>query len=138
MEAWRDLRTLARYVLVGGASALVEFLAFNALLYLGGLPVLVANLAATAIVVAFSFVSHRRFTFRSRDRALPQVGWYVGMLAVSVLLNNALIFLFVVVLDWPPPLAKVLQLGLCFAWNFSCARLVVFARRPGAPNRAAA
>ncbi len=75
--AWRDHRTLLRYIVVGGTSALVDFSVFNALLYLGGLQVMPANLSATAVVIAFSFYAHRRFTFDSQERTLRQVGWYI-------------------------------------------------------------
>lgn len=125
--AWLDSRTLLRYAVVGGASALVEFLVFNVLVYLKVLPVLAANLTATSFIILFSFFSHRHFTFRNPNAFSRQVRLYVAMLTVSILLNNALVYLFVLVFGWPPPLAKFLQLGLCFIWNFSCSRLIVFA-----------
>lgn len=128
-EAWLDIRTLMRYLTVGGASALIEFTIFNALVYLAALDILPANLSATCVVIAFGFLSHKHFTFRCEGGYGRQLRLYLGMLAVSIFLNNALIFLFAGMLQWPPPLAKVLQLGICLVWNFSCSRLIVFAPR---------
>lgn len=126
LAAWSDIGTLLRYATVGGASALVEFLVFSGLVYLSALPVLVANLTATGFVIAFSFVSHKHFTFRNRDAYGKQFRLFVTMLAVSILLNNLLVYLFAVLLGWPPAIAKIVQLGICFIWNYSVSRLIVF------------
>jgi putative flippase GtrA len=127
--AWRDPGTVLRYAAVGGSSAFTEFVIFNGLVYLASFSVLAANLVATLCVIAFSFISHKHFTFRNKDGYGRQLVLFVAMLGVSVLLNNGLVYLFAVTLGWPPPLAKILQLGICFFWNFSCSRLVVFAVR---------
>lgn len=125
-------RTLGRYLLVGGGSALVEFVLFNLLFGIAGLPLIAANLASIGVVIALGFVSHKHFTFRSPGGYGRQLRWYLFMLGVSVSLNNLLLWIFVQKWEWSAPLAKVIQIGLCFLWNYSFSRRVVFARPPAA------
>lgn len=122
----RDRRLFFTYITVGAVSALTEFVLFNA--FYGGLkwPLMVSNLSAIGIVVAFSFLSHKRFSFRDRQAFHRQLPWYLFMFGVALALNNALIYLFVAVLGWWAPLSKLLQIGICFVWNFTFSRLVVF------------
>lgn len=124
----KDRRLFLTYITVGAISALAEFLLFNGFYSLLHLPLMTANLAAIGIVVAFSFLSHKRFSFRDRQAFHRQLPWYLLMFGVALALNNALIYLFVAVLGWWAPLSKLLQIGICFVWNFSFSRLVVFAR----------
>ena len=127
----KDRRLFFTYITVGAASALTEFLLFNAFYGLLRLPLMVANLSAIGLVVAFSFLSHKRFSFRDRQAFHRQLPWYLLMFGVSLALNNALIYLFVALLAWPAPLSKLMQIGICFVWNFTLSRLVVFCGRHG-------
>jgi len=124
-----DRRLFFTYISVGAASALVEFALFNLLYGFARLPLMTANLSAIGTVILFSFLSHKRFSFRDNQAFHTQLPRYVFMIAVSLALNNALIYLFVAVLHWPAPLSKFLQIGFCFVWNFTFSRLVVFAQR---------
>jgi putative flippase GtrA len=124
-----DRRLFLTYITVGAASALAEFLLFNALYGLLGVPLMSANLTAIGVLIAFSFASHKRFSFRDSQAFHRQLPWYMVMVIVSLSLNNALIYLFVAVLGWPAPISKFLQIGICFVWNFSFSRTVVFAQK---------
>jgi putative flippase GtrA len=126
----RDRRLFLTYITVGGISALTEFLLFNAFYSMMKMPLMVSNLSAIGIVVAFSFLSHKRFSFRDRQAFHRQLPWYLFMFGVALALNNALIYLFVAVLGWWAPLSKLLQIGICFLWNFTFSRLVVFRHAP--------
>lgn len=126
-----DRRLFFTYITVGALSVLVEFVLFNLFYGWLRLPLLAANLCAIGFVIAFSFASHKRFSFRDTQAFHRQLPWYLFMIAVSLSLNNALVYLFIAVLGWPAPLSKLLQIGICFVWNFSFSRLVVFAHRSG-------
>lgn len=121
-------KVFAKYVLVGGSSAALEFFAFSLLHGLFGLPLLVANLSSIALVIVFGFLSHKHFTFLNTDRYGRQIRWYIFMLIVSITLNNALLWTFVTIAGWPASISKILQIGLCFMWNYSFSSLVVFPR----------
>ena len=128
-----DPRLFLRYVSVGGSAALLELLLFSILHEGLRWPLLVANNTALAIAIAYSFLMQRRWTFRvTAGGALRQARWYLFMQGVSAVLNNLLMGLMVGVLGWYAPLAKVLQIGIVFGWNFSFCRWVVFRARPPA------
>lgn len=122
------LHTLLRYATVGAASALVELMLFQGFYSFAGVPVMVANVMAICGVVVFGFLGQKRFTFRNRGPALAQARRYLLLVATSFALNNALVFLFAVALGWPATVAKVLQLGLSFLFNFAVSRYFVFGR----------
>ena len=124
-----DRRLFFTYITVGAISVAIEFSLFNVFYSLLGMPLLTANLSAIGFVLLFSFYSHKRFSFRDRQAFHRQLRWYIFMLTVSISLNNLLVDLFVALLGWPAPLSKLLQIGICFVWNFSFSRLVVFAQR---------
>lgn len=124
----RDPAVFFKYVAVGGASATLEFLLFSLLYGALGLPLLLANCIAIAICIVFSFTLQKRWTFRDRQDVRRQLPAYAAMIGVAVLLNNLLMYWFVVGLDWHPGFAKLVQIGLVFGWNFSISRLIVFAR----------
>lgn len=125
----RDPHVLFKYVAVGGAAATLEFILFNAFYGAVGLPLLVANCAAIAICIVFSFTLQKRWTFRDRQAVRRQLPAYAAMIGVAVLLNNLLMYLFVAVWGWQAALAKLVQIGLVFGWNFTISRLFVFAVR---------
>jgi putative flippase GtrA len=122
------LAQMLRYVSIGGISALVELGLFHVATGIAGLPIMTSNVIAVASVIVFGFIAQKRFTFRDSQKAYKQAGLYAVMGGVSVGLNNALVFLFAVLLGIPPTLAKLLQLGVSFAFNFSFSKYVVFRR----------
>lgn len=122
----RDRALFMRYVSVGAISALIEFTLFN-LAYAGfGWPLLRANVSALAVALTVNFLAHRGWTFRVAGSALGQLRYYALMQGVSAVLNNILMYVMVDGLQWNAPIAKVLQIGIVFVWNFSFSRLVVF------------
>ncbi len=124
----RSVQILLRYATVGAASASVELLLFQGLYSLVGVPLMAANVMAILGVVAFGFMGQKRFTFRNRGPAFGQARRYLLLVVSSFALNNALVYLFAGVLAWPVFIAKLLQLGLSFMFNFSVSRYFVFGR----------
>lgn len=124
---FRDHRLFVRYILVGIASALIEFSLFSLLYQWAGWRLLVANGLALAVAIVFNFLLHRSWTFRQKREAGRQLRRYLFMQLVAVALNNGLVWLFVERFGWYAPLAKLLEIGIVFLWSFSFSRLVVFA-----------
>lgn len=130
-----DRTTFLRYISVGALSAAVEFLLFNAAYQGLGWPLLQANIGALSVAVIINFAGQKGWTFRARGGMARQLRFYVLMQGISALLNNLLIYLFIGRWDWEPALAKALQIGLVFVWNFSFCKLVIFARQPSPSDR---
>lgn len=123
---FRDPRLFMRYISAGAVAALIEFLLFIILYQVSGWPLLTANGVALAIAAVVCFVLQKKWTFRIHGETRRQLRWYLFMQAISAILNNFLVFGLVHGLGLYAPLAKILQIGLVFAWNFSFCRLVVF------------
>ena len=134
-------RMVIRYAAVGGTSALIELFLFYAFVTWLDMPLMAANLAAVCLVTIGGFLGQKYFTFRARRWRTPQLVLYAFQLASNFVLNNGLVFLFGEILRLPPLAAKILQLGLCFIFNFSFSRFVVFGPQIAAiadsPNDAA-
>lgn len=122
-----------RYASVGVASAALEFalftLAYEALRW----PLLVANGAALSCALVLNFALHKQWTFRAEGRLRRRLRHYAAMQAIAALLNSALMYLMVARLGWYAPLAKIVEIGVVFAWTFTFSKLVVFANSPVQP-----
>jgi putative flippase GtrA len=125
-----DPALFLRYISIGALSALLELGLFSLAYQAFSWPLLAANNGALALAVVFNFTAQKHWTFRARGAWGRQMPLYVLMQAISALLNNLLVLLLIARWDWSPPLAKVVQIGLVFLWNFSFCKLVVFAHPP--------
>lgn len=123
----QDPSQLLRYIGVGALAAAVELILFTAFYEFAQWPLLVSNCAALAVAVVLCFVLQRILTFRTREDANRQLGLYLFMQSISAVLNNLLMLGLVESLGIYAPLAKILQIGIVFIWNYSFCRLVVFA-----------
>ena len=130
-----DPRLFLRYIGAGALAALVEFLLFTTFYELAGWPLLVANCVALAVAVILCFLLQKHWTFRARGGANRQLSLYLFMQSISAILNNLLMLGLVAGLGIYAPLAKILQIGIVFIWNYSFCRLVVFAPRPSGAAR---
>lgn len=126
----RDPRLFLKYVAVGGASAVIEFSLFSLFYVMLAWPLLVANSCALGITLVFHFNMQKRWTFRDSQSTRRQLPRYLLMVSFAALMNNGLIYFFVVVLGIAALLAKILQIGLVFGFTFSFSRLVVFPNQP--------
>jgi putative flippase GtrA len=126
-------RLVTRYVAVGAVIALTEIALFYAFLRWLELALMTANVSAACLVTLLAFVAQKNFTFRAGGRTTPQAMLFAMQVTVNFVLNNALVFLFGELLQLHPLVAKVLQIGLCFMFNFSFSRFVVFGNRTTMP-----
>lgn len=93
------LRTPLRFLLAGGAAALVNF--GSRLLLSNFLPYAVAIVLAYGCGMATAFLLNRRFVFRgSSNRLHQQVAWFVAVNALALLQTLAVSLLLADVV-WP-------------------------------------
>jgi putative flippase GtrA len=123
---FHDSRLFLRYVLAGGAAAMIEFGLFALFNIVLGWPLLLANSTALAVAIFVAFTLQKHWTFRTKGEDGRQFKLYLIMQGISALLNNLLMLLFVTGWAWSPPIAKVVEIGLLFVWNFSFCKLVIF------------
>jgi len=123
-----DPRVFLRYVGVGASAATLELSLFVAMHQWLHWELLVANCAALGIAIVYCFLMQRNFTFRARGDAGRHLSLYLLMQSISAVLNNAILWMLVQNAGVYAPLAKVVQIGIVFVWNYTFARLVVFAK----------
>lgn len=121
-----DPRLLLRYISTGVAAATLEASLFIAFYQGLRLPLLTANMLALCCALLLCFALHKHWTFGARGGTGRQLRLYLLMQGVSMLLNNLLIALFIAAWAWQPLLAKLVQIGIVFLWNFSFCKLVIF------------
>ncbi|HYQ66544.1 GtrA family protein [Actinophytocola sp.] len=117
---------LARFVLIGGFCALVDFGVYQGLLALG-LWVHLAKAISFVAGTTTAYLLNRRFTFNAAGGA-GQLGGFVLLYTVTFFVNvgtNALMLHF----GLPIALAWVVAQGLATAINFVMLRTVVFRAR---------
>lgn len=117
-----------RYISVGALSALLELALFSLTYQYLAWPLLLANSSALALALGLNFLAQKQWTFRADGKFSRQMRLYLLMQSISALINTLLVYLLIARWGWSAPLAKVLQIGLVFVWNFSFSKLVVFAR----------
>ena len=122
-------RTFARYFVVGGITALVEWLIFVAALYLAGVHYLVAATISFFIATAVNHVLATRYVFGlgTRSRAAVIALVYFAS-AVGIVINAGTLGACVELLDLHPLVGKVARTAAALAWNFSARHYWIFER----------
>jgi len=126
---FHDPRLFFRYISAGAVAALIELALFTSLYQFAGWSLLSANCTALAIAVVICFILQKHWTFQVPGESKRQFKLYILMQAISAILNNLLMLTLVGGFSLYAPLAKVVQIGIVFLWNYSFCRLVVFAKR---------
>lgn len=128
-----NLKQFLSYFMVGGLSAIVEWVSFYLLGKLFGM----TYLPATALAFVFSTTTNwflgRTFTFRNADlgkKKGKEIALVFGVSAIGLLGNLVLMYLFVTVLGMQSELlktlAKILATGIVFIWNYLARKLWIY------------
>jgi putative flippase GtrA len=117
------MKTLIKFVLVGGASFLVYIGAYtlqSRVLFPGAEDNarVVMNLAATCVSVLFNYVAHRYWTYEAKESSARQVAWYTFVVASVTFLQSFLFWVGHVVLGIYDYFVIVFVAGLCACYTF--------------------
>lgn len=118
---------IARFVVTGGLSAVVDF-GLYVLLLAAGLPLSVAKSISFVAGTSTAYAINRRWTFQappSRVRFVAVIVLYAVTFAVQVGLN-AILYHSLPVEWWRVPLAFVIAQGTATVINFVVQRTVIF------------
>ena len=116
-----------KYCLVGGLSAVIDFLVLIFLIEFFQTPILLANSISFSLAVVNNYYFSRRFTFRNTN---PQIGrqfilFFAGAL-VGLIINNGVLVSLVNIGMWYI-LAKILATGIALLWNYFINKKIIFA-----------
>ncbi len=108
-----------RYVVAGGMTALIELGSFSLLIALGWWYVL-ANVVAFSLAVLFGFFVQKYFTFRNQQKQHSrQAAKFLVIIGIGFILTNLYLWMFIDLLNWPPFVAKCVQLILVMFSNYA-------------------
>lgn len=126
----RDKKRISRFATVGALNTVVDFTVFNALYYILGMPVLIANTIAYSFGILNSFVFNKYWTFSDRNsssRPLRQLTLFVLLNLVGLMLSNIVVASLTL---WiPAVLAKLIAISVTLVWNFWTSHRLVFVLR---------
>ena len=120
---------IARYFVVGGASATVDFALFGILLLiLGQSSWFVAALMSFVVATAFNYVLSVRMVFSAGARFAIRHEIILVFLAslVGLAINQLALWLLYQVAGWNVLIAKCGASGAAFLWNFTARNSFIF------------
>jgi putative flippase GtrA len=120
---------IARYFVVGGASAAVDFALFGILLITLGKPSwFIAGLVSFVVATVFNYLLSIRIVFTAGARFTVQHEIILVFLVslVGLALNQFALWLFYQVAGWNVLLAKCIATGTAFFWNFTARNSFIF------------
>lgn len=139
-NAWiKKHKEIVLYVVFGALTTLVNYLVFYPLV---NIPVmrdnvswwtLVVNVIAWVAAVAFAYVTNKFFVFESKDKSkktvLREIVSFVGARVASLLIEEAILALFVTVLHFNENLIKLIASIGTVIINYFFSKFVIFRKK---------
>ncbi|MCB1602561.1 MAG: GtrA family protein [Xanthomonadales bacterium] len=127
---------IARYFLVGGAAAAVDFTIFAILVKLLGWHWFGASALSFVLATAVNYVLSITFVFTSGARfgKRTEIGLVFLVSAMGLAMNQFALWMFFKQLGVDVLIAKVLATGVVFFWNFGIRRYFIFSHRRSVQN----
>lgn len=113
------------YLISGGITTAVNYILYGALLALH-LPLLGANSVAWAGAVLTAYALNRCLVFRSQEPVCSELAAFAALRFITLLVENAGLWLLVVRLDVPSFPAKLLVSAVTIAGNYMLCKFRIF------------
>lgn len=121
------------YLFFGGLTTLVNYLVYLPCYNLLGMSAALSNVVAWVVAVAFAFLTNKPFVFKSHDWSaktlLPELAKFIGCRIGSGLLETAIIFVTVDLLQWNGNWMKLITSVLVVILNYFGSKLLVFRKK---------
>ena len=123
-----------KFGLVGVANTALDVLLFSTLTYVAGVRPVPANIVSYSAGILLSYTVNRAWTFRDRERqrTVRQLAWFIAGSVAGLALSTLVIALLAGVCG--ALAAKVLSVGVTFAWNYVYSNFVVFKQKAPLPT----
>ncbi len=127
MERYRPLiRQFVRFCIVGGLSFAIDYGVFTVLFTLG-VPHLVASATSFTLSLVVNYVLSRKFVFDvNEDVSIArEFAAYVGLNAIALALNTAVLWLCADQLGMSPFIGKIVATAVVLVYNFISRKLLL-------------
>ena len=118
------------YLFFGVLTTVVNYIVYLPCYNLLGIPAAVSNVIAWVGAVAFAYLTNKPFVFKSHDwsaaTVIPELTRFVGCRIGSGLLETAIIFVMVDLLNWNGNVMKLITSVLVVILNYVGSKLLVF------------
>ena len=118
------------YLFFGVLTTVVNYLIYLPVYNLLGLSAAVSNAIAWVVAVAFAYLTNKPFVFKSHDWSakvvLPELGKFVSCRIGSGVLETAIIFLTVDLMNWDGTWMKLATNVMVVILNYFGSKLLVF------------
>ena len=139
-NAWiKKHKEVVLYVVFGGLTTLVNYLVFYPLVNIPGMQdnvswwTRVVNVIAWVAAVAFAYVTNKFFVFQSKDKSgktvLREIVSFVGARVASLLIEEAILALFVTLLHFNENLIKLIASVGTVIINYFFSKFVIFKKK---------
>lgn len=113
------------YLLIGGASALIELALFQVLYSFFHVGVAPANISAVVVATVFNFLMNRNVTFKSTSNPMRSLILYLLLFAANLALSTWAIAAMIGI-GVPSAVAKIITQVAIATWNFFIYRALIF------------
>lgn len=120
-----DIVRIAKYLFVGGSSALLELLLFQLLYAVLGWQIAVANISAVIIATAYNFLLNRSWAFKQDKNAARSILLYLLLFAFNTTFSTTAISLLVA-RSISSVIAKLFTQVCIVLWNYVLYKRVIF------------
>lgn len=120
-----DVARIAKYLFVGGSSALLELVLFQVLYAVCGWQIAVSNVCAVVVATTYNFLLNRSWAFGQSGNPTRSVILYLLLFAFNTTFSTTAIS--VLVAHGAPSVAAKLFTQVCIVlWNYVLYRKVIF------------
>lgn len=123
---------VVRYIAVGSAAFVIEYLVFIWILAVQHQWLVAAQVISYSCGLIVSFLGSRYFTFKKADyhhSIRRQFLSYTVLAAVNALTTSLVIEQLVNTFHWPVYIAKIGVMGMVIIWNYLLMKKVIFVSR---------
>ena len=121
------------YLFFGGLTTVVNYLIYLPCYYLWGIHGSISNVIAWVFAVAFAFLTNKPFVFKSHDWSgktlWPELTKFIGCRLGSGVLETAIIWLTVDMLQWNGLWMKLFTSVLVIVLNYFGSKFLIFTKK---------
>ena len=118
-------RQVVLYGIIGGASALLDFLLFSLMYVVIDINELIANIFSVHAGIAMSFILNSKFNFKKTDKVLFRAGAFYLTGLFGLALSGGMLW-FGGIMDFPVLLVKFVSIFVVAAVQFTLNKLIAF------------
>ncbi|MCA9390576.1 GtrA family protein [candidate division WWE3 bacterium] len=124
-----------RYLVIGLGTLFIEVGLYWVLVNIFDIVYIWASILEFPILFTFNFFGHKFFTFNNKHEPTSQLVRYILLVIVNGIASNALLYLFVDILNINYLIAKFLTIGCIISWNFLALGKFVYRENPSQKAR---